>query len=72
MGRARVADALAAGRTLEIVGLIREDTRSGLAEAKNTYQHLVREAGKCHRCGTTIADVEFADCPRCEALNISV
>jgi hypothetical protein len=71
-GRARVADALAAGRTLEIIGLIREDTRAGLPEAKNTYQHLVREAGKCHRCGTAISDGDCADCPHCEALNISV
>ena len=71
-GRDRVAEALAAGLTLEIIRLIHEDTRSGLAEAENTYQHLVRVPGRCHGCTTAIPDEELADCPRCEALNISV
>jgi hypothetical protein len=52
-----VADAFKAGRLVEVIDLIRKDTGTGLIEAKGTYQHFVREAGKCHWCGEPIASV---------------
>jgi hypothetical protein len=69
--RARVAEIFTA-RLDVVFRLIREDTGCGLAEAKGMFNHLVKKSGVCHRCGGTIPTAELADCPGCEALNISL
>jgi hypothetical protein len=68
--RQQVAEALHAGRAIDVFRIIREDTACGLVEAKGTYQHLVQKTGQCHWCGKPLPAHELVDCPACNALNI--
>jgi ribosomal protein L40E len=68
--RARVKTALHAGAPIDVWRLLREETGAGLADAKGTYQHLVRRSGVCHGCGAALPPSDLADCAACQALNV--
>ena len=57
-------------QNMKFVKLLRQATNCDLKNAKGTYLHYGKEAGKCHWCGNAIEVAEFVDCPKCKSLNI--
>jgi hypothetical protein len=70
--RPKLVGLLLAGDSIGCIEAIRSGTGAAARDAKGTYQHLTRTAGRCHWCDATIPLAEYTDCDQCRSLNIDV
>lgn len=70
--RAQLLHALTQSPLAAPMCVIVEETGCTFEEAMDTLRHLTRVAGLCHACKANIPVAEYADCPKCGELNITV